>query len=141
MKKIFLLSLLLIFSCNNNEEAKIEGRWYTASQVKIGEKVYEQNCMQCHMPKGVGTPNWKEKLADGSYPPPPLDNSAHAWHHPYKHLMDMISNGGSSYGGRMPAFKDKLSLKEKEAVIAYIHSLWPDETYKHWQEKINKNDF
>jgi mono/diheme cytochrome c family protein len=138
MKKIFLAAMaLFIFSCYKQEQ-KVEGRWYTVSQMETGKQVYEKNCMVCHMADGAGTPNWKEKLPDGSYPPPPLDKTAHAWHHPFEDMLNSINNGGTAYGGKMPPFKDVLKTEEKEAVIAYIHSLWPDETYKHWEEKINK---
>lgn len=139
MKTIILtVCLLFIFSCekedNNN---KVQGRWYTVSQVEKGKKVYQQNCIMCHLPNGAGTTNWKEKLPDGSYPPPPLDGSAHAWHHSFDALMETVNKGGAEFGGKMPPFGDKLNPEEKEAVIAYIQSLWQDDIYKHWEEKIN----
>ena len=138
MKKIiFLVTFLILVSCNKTED-KIKGRWYSISQVESGKKIYEQNCQVCHMPGGTGSKNWKEKLADGSYPPPPLNGDAHAWHHPIPDMLDMINNGGASYGGKMPPFKDKLNNDEKTSVIAYIHSLWSDKTYKQWEDIVYK---
>ena len=32
----------------------------------------------------------------------------------------------------MPAFKDKLTEQDKEAVIAFFQSYWPDEIYAEW---------
>jgi mono/diheme cytochrome c family protein len=52
-------------------------------QVGRGQAVYEQNCAVCHGPEGQGqSGDWRVREADGRFSPPPLDDSAHAWHHP-----------------------------------------------------------
>jgi mono/diheme cytochrome c family protein len=58
-----------------------EGRWYTGNQVKRGAAVFAQNCAECHGANADATPNWRETTPDGKYPPPPLNGTAHAWHH------------------------------------------------------------
>ncbi|MGN7614489.1 c-type cytochrome, partial [Magnetococcales bacterium HHB-1] len=52
--------------------------------------------------------------------PPPLDHSAHAWHHPDDVLKGIIIKGGED--GRMPPFKGKLTEEDIGAVIRFMHS-------------------
>ena len=35
----------------------------------------------------------------------------------------------------MPPFKDKLTDKQKDDVLAYVMSLWPDNIYEVWKER------
>jgi mono/diheme cytochrome c family protein len=141
MKKIALISIVaivLIFFATTYLSKKDEtNRWYTKDQVNFGKEVFAQNCAVCHGYKAEKTINWKQTLSDGSYPPPPLNDKAHAWHHPYSQLSEIINNGGKSYGGKMPSFKDKLTQDEIDAAIAYFQSFWDDEHYGYWSE-VNK---
>lgn len=129
--------ILFLTACSqssNNE--KIEGRWYTQNQVEQGSNVFKTNCLECHGKNAQGiTKDWKATLPDGSYPPPPLNGSAHAWHHPKKLLLRTINKGGAPVGGKMPAFDNKLSKAEKEAVIAYFQNFWKDEIYQAWEKR------
>ena len=119
---------------------QVAGRWYTESYVRIGQRVYEQNCQACHGNQGQGlTDNWKKTLADGSYPPPPLNGTAHTWHHPMSILLRTIKKGGKDLGGKMPAFADKLSNAEKIAVVAYFQSWWSDDIYAAWEQRGGLN--
>ena len=135
MYKILLVLGLsvLITACNQgNSEPKVNGRWYTPSQLVLGKKVYAENCISCHGENAQGTTSWRELASDGHYPPPPLNGTAHAWHHPIVLLKKVIEEGGVPLGGIMPGFGDKLNDEEKLAVISYIQSFWPDEIYKAW---------
>ena len=76
---------------------------------------------------------WKKILSDGSYPPPPLNGNAHAWHHPKSKLKDIISNGGKLYDGKMPAFKEILSSRQEDELIAYFQHFWSDDIYSIWK--------
>jgi len=107
-------------------------RWYTEEQLKPGESVYRENCLVCHMEAGTGTENWKERDSAGKLPPPPLNGTAHTWHHDLKVLARTILEGGAKLGGSMPGFKGRLSAGEIAAVIAYVQSLWPEEVYGRW---------
>ena len=132
---------LSLVACSNEEndkkvEQKIEGRWYTSLQIAEGKKVFSSNCATCHGSEGQGlTGDWKKSMPDGSYPPPPLNGTAHAWHHSKEQLLRTINTGGIPLGGVMPAFVDKLNEKEKEAVMAYFMSLWTDRIYKAWEQR------
>lgn len=91
-----------------------------------GKEIFEDNCVICHGVAAVGlSKDWKESDENGNFPAPPLNGSAHAWHHSPVSLMRTINEGGVKLGGRMPGFKDRLSQDEKEAVLVYIHDLWP----------------
>lgn len=111
------------------------GRWYSEQQVLLGKSVYDVNCISCHNPNARGTFKWKQPLEDGSYPPPPLNGSAHAWHHPLSVLLKTINDGGIQMGGKMPPFREVLKDSEKMAVIAYFQSYWNDDIYSRWLQR------
>ncbi len=111
-------------------------RWYTTAQLTSGKQVFSNNCASCHGDKGQSlVDDWRKTLADDSYPAPPLNGTAHAWHHSKEALLRTINNGGIPLGGTMPAFNDKLSKDEKDDVLAYVMSLWPDKVYKAWKKR------
>ncbi len=111
-----------------------QARWYSTAQVKTGKVVFESHCIQCHGFQAQGlVANWKRRLADGSYPPPPLNGTAHAWHHNLPLLLQIVQEGGAIYDGKMPGFAKVLNKQEQLAVIAYLQSLWADDVYHMWQ--------
>lgn len=117
-----------------------EKRWYNRQQFDMGKQVFTENCSQCHGKVGQGlVDDWKTRNPDGSFPPPPLNGTAHTWHHSTEVLIETINNGGIPLGGSMPGFKEILSLEEKLAVVAYIQNLWDDETYDKWLKINNSN--
>ena len=115
----------VLYSCSEpKKDQPIDGRWYTQAQLKMGKRVFTENCAMCHEEKAESTPDWKQTLADGSYPAPPLNGSAHAWHHSLSILLRTINQGGSKLGGKMPGFEGKLTEDEKMAAIAFFQSFW-----------------
>lgn len=142
MKKLsgilFLLFVISIFAgCHSDQKVKpavvTEGRWFTEQQYELGKIVYSENCARCHGQYGQSiADNWKRPNPDGTFPPPPLNGTAHTWHHPFHVLMKTIDEGGAQIGGTMPAFGDQLSEEEKIAVIAYFQGWWDDKTYERW---------
>jgi len=112
-------------------------RQYDATQLQRGASVYQQHCATCHGDRGQGTVlPWNVRQADGFYPPPPLDDSAHAWHHSTAVLARVVREGSPPGEGKMPAWKDKLSEQEIVDVVVYVTSLWSDEKYRLWFEQI-----
>jgi mono/diheme cytochrome c family protein len=111
----------------------VDGRWYTTAQVERGRGLYLAHCAACHATDGSATAQWRTPGTDGHYPPPPLNGTAHTWHHPIDVLDDTIANGGARFGGVMPGFSSVLDDRERLAVIAWIQSLWPDDIYAKWQ--------
>lgn len=119
------------------EPRTLAGRNLDPEKIKRGETVYRASCASCHGPDGAGTPNWREPGADGRFPPPPLDGSAHAWHHSTETLESMIRKGSPGGGsGSMPAWEGKLTNQQIDDVIVWIKSLWPDEIYDIWAREI-----
>ena len=96
----------------------------TPKLIAAARKTYEQYCQSCHGKNGVGE-RPKDMYAQDSYGfvAPPLDNSAHGWHHTDDGLAYTILNG-SSRNPRMLPFKDMISEEDARNVVAYIKSLW-----------------
>lgn len=118
---VIVSSLLLLSGCFDNDENPVKS-------TQLGKATFDKNCTSCHGNAGQGlVKNWKQKQADGSFPPPPLNGTAHTWHHSPQSLLRTINDGGKQFGGQMPAFKDQLSEAEKQAVLDYIYDLWPKE--------------
>ena len=112
--------------------AEAAERWYDRSRIESGEKVYASNCAVCHGARGEATPDWRRREADGSFPPPPLNGTAHTWHHPFGVLARQIKFGLPGGGGKMPTFQGKLTDEEIVNVIAWFQNLWPDDVYAQW---------
>ena len=113
-------------------EAGTPQRWYEPFRIESGETVYASNCAVCHGARGEATPDWRRREPDGSFPPPPLDGTAHTWHHPFGVLARQIKFGAPGGVGKMPTFQGKLTDEEIINVVAWIQSLWPDEIYAEW---------
>ena len=105
--------------------------WYDKADIAEGKKLFAKNCAVCHGAEGIGPKgDWREKLPNGKMKPPPLNGTAHTWHHKPELLKQIIKTGGETYGenykGWMPQFKDKLSDKQIDSILKYIHSIWPE---------------
>lgn len=116
------------------DEAPLD-RKLDPAQVARGQAIYSKHCMECHGAEGKGQPgDWRVRDAEGHFPPPPLDDSAHAWHHPTAVLLEVIRDGSPQGQGKMPAWQGKLSEQEMRDVVAYIKSLWSDPVYRLWSK-------
>jgi len=115
-------------------------RWYGPDQLVKGEQFFQQLCASCHGVNAELTINWKKTDSNGKYPPPPLNGTAHAWHHSLQQLKQTIKSGGVPLGGVMPAFESKLSDADIDAVISYFQSKWPEQTYRKWSARFNIED-
>ncbi|MCP5429033.1 MAG: cytochrome c [Chromatiaceae bacterium] len=115
--------------------APVQPRWYAQEQVAAGASLYRENCASCHKENAEGTPDWKTPDVNGKLPPPPLNGTAHAWHHPLEVLRTVVRRGGAPVGGSMPAFADKLDQAQIDAILAWVQSHWSDEIYAIWKER------
>lgn len=107
-----------------------------ADQIMRGEAVYNTNCINCHGKNGEATAEWRKTGADGKYPPPPLNGTAHTWHHSTAVLKKTILEGTPPEYGSMPPWKDILTEQQVDDVIVWIKSLWPDEIYDVWYKNF-----
>ena len=110
------------------------GRWYSPDQVEAGKRLFTGNCAICHGANAQGTLEWKKTDANGNFPPPPLNGSAHAWHHSLAVLAEVIKDGGQPMGGIMPPFKQTLTDEQILALISGFQSYWDQQTYETWLE-------
>ena len=115
-------------------------RWYSDEQVKKGKELFRLNCASCHGQNAEATPNWKQTDANGNYPPPPLNGTAHTWHHDLGLLRRTIREGGAKLGGQMPGFEGHLSASEIDSIIAFFQSKWSDEIYQRWSGRFASTD-
>ena len=130
---LWILMAIFLTGCLDGDDANAQA----TDSVASGKKTFEENCVSCHGEGAKGlAKDWKKKNADGKFPAPPLNGTAHAWHHSPKGLLATINNGGVKLGGWMPEFKDQLNETEKQDLLDYIHSLWPAELQKIYDEKF-----
>jgi mono/diheme cytochrome c family protein len=145
---LLFTALLLVTACSNNDtdqsisletidpfaQDKVTKRWYTEALREEGKVLFQAHCAVCHGKNAEATPNWKTQTPSGHYPPPPLNGSAHAWHHPLSVLEMVIADGGAPMGGVMPSWKYLLSEEQRLATIAAFQDYWTDEIYERWLE-------
>jgi mono/diheme cytochrome c family protein len=107
--------------------------------LKRGFDLYQRHCQARHGRQAEGAPDWRQRMPDNSYPPPPLNGSGHAWHHSLEKLRLLILDGGQAVDiegavTTMPPWRDRLSDTDVAALIAWFQSLWPDPVYAIWYE-------
>ena len=133
MSRLFaIFTIILLVGCSPEEKnSNID------SMASLGESVFNINCVSCHGVKGQGlATDWKVKDSNGNYPPPPLNGTAHTWHHSPEQLLYTINKGGTEMGGQMPAFENQLTEEEKKALIDYMYSLWPKEIQVKYDDRF-----
>ena len=119
-------------STTTTAPAKSGKRWYAAEHVQQGAPLFAQHCASCHGAAAEGTGDWRQRLPNGHFPPPPLNGNAHAWHHPLRALGHQIKFGAPGGGGLMPKFENTLEDTEILSVIAWFQDHWSDEIYAEW---------
>lgn len=70
----------------------------------------------------------------GMYPPPPLNGSAHTWHHSREVLTDLIKKGTEPMGN-MPGWGDKLNDSDISDIVDWVVSIWPKDIYQLWIDR------
>ena len=119
---ISIFILVFFISCEDKEK-KLNNAKKIAS-IDSGRKLFVSNCIVCHGVNGVGlAKDWKIQV-DGKYPPPPLNGTAHTWHHSRELLASIIKEGSAKNGGNMPPF-EHLSKENIENILDYLYDLWP----------------
>jgi mono/diheme cytochrome c family protein len=132
---VFLVACDQQPSISSSSTGVMPKRQYDQARLAKGRRIFTDNCAQCHGENAQGAANWRERNSDGSFPPPPLNGTGHAWHHSTAVLFDMIHNGSKPNEGNMPAWKGKLSREDIELTILWFQSLWPDPVYAAWFEQ------
>ena len=126
----FALTTGLAAACGDRPAAGDDPRARSLEIVKLGAKVYGEQCASCHGAKLEGQPNWRQRTPNGRIPAPPHDESGHTWHNADHVLFAITKNGmvppyaPKDYESDMPAFVGKLSDREIWAVLAFLKSHW-----------------
>ncbi|MDC0945031.1 cytochrome c [Candidatus Pelagibacter sp.] len=135
MRKIIIIIFLISLENNSNAHNHFPITIESKLMIARGKIAYENNCVSCHMINLAGAENWKGLDEDGHRKAPPLNGTAHTWHHDDKTLHNIIKYGLvnliDGYEGKMIGFKDNLSDKDIDSVLAYIKSYWPKDKYEH----------
>ena len=97
------------------------------ARIARGGELYAENCAECHGKNLEGQSDWRRRLADGTLPAPPHDETGHTWHHTDEQNFNYTKFGGQVLmpPGRtsaMPAFEDDMPDDEIRAVLAFIKS-------------------
>ena len=136
MRKVFLV-LVFLFSFSENSFASNHYPITRDSQMNIlkGKKLYKQYCASCHQSNLSGEVDWKGLDKDGRRKSPPLNGSAHAWHHSDEVLHKIIKYGFAklvkNYEGKMYGYGDKIDDQGIDNILSYIKSYWNDEIYEY----------
>ena len=114
------------------------------SDLRMGERLYQENCASCHGANLEGQPDWRTRLPNGRVPAPPHDASGHTWHHPDRVLFDIVKRGpaaivGTGYESDMPGYEGVLTDDEITSIIDYIKSTWPDKERAFQSERTRED--
>ncbi len=145
MKIISIIAILVILMTGCEQSVDSASDQYNRVNVdpvrlKQGESLFNKNCAVCHGHQAQGADNWRKRDKEGKFPAPPLNGTAHAWHHPKQALMYTIKNGTQALGGSMPAWKDKLTDEEIESIIYWFQAKWPDQLYQAWVRRDKESN-
>ena len=141
--RFLLISVALLTVSSTSFAEAIELRPNDAVYVKMGEKVYLEQCASCHGVNLEGQVGWQDTMVDGMRLAPPNDKSGHTWHHPDEMLFNLTKYGfkamiNDDYKVSMPVYDGILSDEEIIASLSYIKSTWPEEVTE-IPDKINDN--
>ena len=114
------------------------------SDVRMGERLYQENCASCHGANLEGQLDWRSRLPNGRLPAPPHDASGHTWHHPDRVLFDIVKRGpaaivGNGYESDMPGYEGVLTDDEITSIVDYIKSTWPDKERAFQSERTRED--
>ena len=111
--------LSIVFSCNSEQLQPQEQSQELKESIIRGALVYEDFCMNCHLPDGKGTPNIYPPLADSDYLMKKREESIKAVKYG---LAGEITVNGKKYNNAMAS----LGLLDDEVadVMNYILNSW-----------------
>ena len=141
--RFLLISVAFLTVSSTSFAEAIELRPNDAVYVKMGEKVYLEQCASCHGVNLEGQVGWQDTMVDGMRLAPPHDRSGHTWHHPDEMLFNLTKYGfktmiNDDYKVSMPVYDGILSDEEIIASLSCIKFTWSEEVIE-IHDKINDN--
>jgi Cytochrome c, mono- and diheme variants len=131
---LLMAAALVLVACSDPAPPSAPLRNLDPERIARGAELFRRHCVVCHGAAAQGAENWRVRNADGTFLPPPLNGTGHAWHHPWADLKRTIQQGTAALGGNMPPWQGVLSEQDTEDVILWFQSLWSDEVYAAWWE-------
>lgn len=131
---LLMAAALVLVACSDPAPPSAPLRNLDPERIARGAELFRRHCVVCHGADAQGAENWRVRNADGTFLPPPLNGTGHAWHHPWADLKRTIQQGTAALGGNMPPWQGVLSEQDTEDVILWFQSLWSDEVYAAWWE-------
>ena len=130
--RFLLISVALLTVSSTSFAEAVELRPNDPVYVKMGEKVYLEQCASCHGVNLEGQVAWQDTMVDGMRLAPPHDKSGHTWHHPDEMLFNLTKYGframiNNDNKVSMPVYDGILSDEEIIASLSYIKFTWPEE--------------
>lgn len=111
---ILILSVLLSGCFNSDIQAD--------PKIQLGKTTFENNCATCHGKAAQGVvKDWKKRLPNGMFPAPPLNGTAHTWHHSPKMLLNTINNGGAQFGRKISSKSMMLYSNNEFSIFRSFH--------------------
>ena len=110
------------------------GSRFDTASIARGADLYAEHCVQCHGPQAQGHPDWQTP-SDGSFAAaPPLNGTGNDWKRSRPELVTVILDGVVRKDGVpvMPAWKQRLSERDIDDIIAWFQSQWPAPVYEGW---------
>jgi len=128
--RFLLISFAFLTLSSTSFAETVELRPNDPVYVKMGEKIYLEQCASCHGVNLEGQEGWRDTMIDGMRLAPPHDKSGHTWHHPDEMLFNLTKYGfkamiNNDYKVSMPVYDGILSDEEIIASLSYIKSTWP----------------
>lgn len=98
--------------------------------VAAGKLIYMRSCAACHGRRLQGQPLWQLEDGFAGKRAPAHDQTGHTWLHCDEALFRMTLDGRfpstpSTARSYMPAFRDRLTIRQVGDAIAFIKASWP----------------
>ncbi len=131
-----LAAVTLLAACGKKEPAPgvkpVEESLVSREVLVRGEKLYRENCGQCHGPEGQGHPDWQ---TPGVAAAPPLNGTGNDWKRSKGDMVAVIKAGVKRKGEQiMPGWKGRMTDDEIDDLIVWFQTFWPREVYERWQK-------
>ncbi|WP_156133251.1 c-type cytochrome [Lacinutrix sp. Hel_I_90] len=114
-----LITIFIMLSCQFSDKKMAQNTVPAAQEFSKGKQVYDDFCIQCHLPNGEGVPNTFPPLAQSDYLKTKREASISALKYG---LSGEIVVNGKTYNGNMTA--QGLTDEEIANVMNYITNSW-----------------